>query len=153
MFDLIKNFHIGATLLGGLGAAAMLVAIRDPKTPKWMDVAASILLLVWAALFLGMVQSIFGLLPDSTAEERDLRNQYQVVLYLIPFFSAGLATNLLSNVILSQRDYTGTMSFHEAAKKTLWAIWFSFLVVSVVGLVLYVFIKKIRSPQGFSSLT
>ncbi|WP_124362999.1 MULTISPECIES: hypothetical protein [unclassified Pseudomonas] len=153
MFDLIKNFHIGATLLGGLGAAAMLVAIRDPKTPKWMDVAASILLLVWAALFLGMVQSIFGLLPDSTAEERDLRNQYQVVLYLIPFFSAGLATNLLSNVILSQRDYTGTMSFHEAAKKTLWAIWFSCLVVSVVGLVLYVFIKKIKSPQGFSSLT
>ncbi|MGZ0714906.1 hypothetical protein [Pseudomonas palleroniana] len=149
--DLLKSFHIGATVLGGIGAATMLFAIRDPKTPKWMDVAASILLLVWAALFLGMVQSIFGLLPDRTAEDKDLRNQYQVVLYLIPFFSAGLATNLLSNVILSQRDYTGTMSFYDAAKKMLWVIWCSFLVFSLVGLVLYVFYKKIKSPHGFFS--
>lgn len=131
----------------------MLFLIRDPKVPKWADVATSILLLVWAALFMGMVQTILGLLPDSTFEDKDLRTQYQVALYLIPFFSAGLATNLLSNVILSQRDYTGTMSFFEAAQKTLWAICFSFLVISVVGLVLYVFYKTLMSRQGFSALS
>ena len=131
----------------------MLFLIRDPKVPKWADVATSILLLVWAALFMGMVQTILGLLPDSTFEDKDLRTQYQVALYLIPFFSAGLATNLLSNVILSQRDYTGTMSFFEVAKKTLWAICFSFLVISVVGLVLYVFYKTLMSRQGFSALS
>jgi len=148
-----RYFHIGATVLGGIGAAVMLIAIRDPKTPKWMDVAASILLLLWAALFLGMVQSILGLLPDSSIEDKDLRDQYQVALYLIPFFSAGLATNLLSNVILSQRDYNGTMSFFEAAQKTLWAIWMCFLVSTLVGLVLYVFYKKVRSKEGFSTLS
>jgi hypothetical protein len=118
-----------------------------------MDVAASILLLLWAALFLGMVQSILGLLPDSTLEDKDLRDQYQVALYLIPFFSAGLATNLLSNVILSQRDYNGTMSFYEAAQKVLWAVWLCFLVSTLVGLVLYVFYKKVRSKEGFSTLS
>ena len=149
----LLNFHIAATICSGLGAAAMLFLIRDPKVPKWADVATSILLLVWAALFMGMVQTILGLLPDSTFEDKDLRTQYQVALYLIPFFSAGLATNLLSNVILSQRDYTGTMSFFEVAKKTLWAICFSFLVISVVGLVLYVFYKTLMSRQGFSALS
>ena len=131
----------------------MLFVIRDPKVPKWLDVATSMLLLVWAAMFLGMVQTLYGLLPDSTFEDKDLRTQYQVALYLIPFFSAGLATNLLSNVVLSQRDYTGTMSFLEAAQKTLWAIWFSCLVISVVGLVLYVFYKKLKSQRGFSALS
>lgn len=153
MIDLLKIFHIGATVLGGIGASVMLFAIRDPKTPKWLDVTASILLLLWAALFLGMVQSILGLLPDATSDDKDLRNQYQVALYLIPFFSAGLATNLLSNVILSQRDYTDTMSFSEAAQKALWAVCLSFLVFSIVGLVMYVFYKKVMSKRGFSTLT
>lgn len=141
MFGSTSGFHLFATLGVGICSAALLFIIRDPKTPKWLDVATAIALLLLAALFLGMIQSIFASLPGDTFEERDLKNQYQVALYLVPFFSAGLATNLLSNVILSNRDYTGTMTFYEAAKATIWGIWFAFLTITVFGLLLYVIYK------------
>lgn len=143
MWGTASWFHVLATVGVGICSAALLFVIRDPKTPKWLDVAAALMLLLLAALFLGMLQSIFSILPGETRDEQDLKNQYQIALYLIPFFTAGLATNLLSNVILSQRDYTGTITFFEAAKRTLWALWFTILTLSMGGLLVYVVYKKL----------
>lgn len=139
-------FHILSTVGVGICSAALLCVIRDPKIPKWVDVLAAITLLLLAALFLGMIQSIFNMLPGDTVDERNLKNEYQVALYVIPFFTAGLATNLLSNVILSRRDYTDTMTFHEAVKRALRFVFLAFLASTIVGLFLYVIYKEISKP-------
>jgi hypothetical protein len=129
---------VGAFICSG----GLLWVIRDPKTPPWLDVAASIMLLLFAALFLGMLQDIYNGLPEFTFKEKDTKTQYQIALYLVPFFTAGLATNILANVILAHRDYTGTMTFFEAASKLLWAVWLIILTISILGLIVYVAYKK-----------
>lgn len=88
-----------------------------------------------------MIQSIFNGLPGDTATEKDLKNQYQVVLYLIPFFTAGPATNLLSNVILSRRNYADTLPFKDAACRVAWAIALGLMSASGVGLLMYAIYK------------
>ena len=118
----INWFHIGATAGVGIASIALLFLIRDPKTPKWLDVFVVMVLVFLAALFLGMIQTIFNMLPDSTTNQRDLRSEYQVALYVIPFFTAGLATNLLSSIISNQRNYNDTMPLKEALKRTAWTI-------------------------------
>ncbi|MBC3345279.1 hypothetical protein HU811_01350 [Pseudomonas sp. SWRI196] len=140
----VNAFHVYATVGVGVCSVSLMFLIRDPKTPKWLDVAVAITLLLLAALFLGLVQSIFNVLPEDTISDRDLKSEYQVALYVIPFFTAGLATNLLSNIILNQRDYTDTMSFYEAARRATWFIWIAFLTSTFVGLLLYVGYKQIE---------
>jgi len=135
-------FVIYAPIGAFICSAALLWVIRDPKTPPWLDVAASIMLLLFSAMFLGMLQAIYNGLPEISAKERDIKTQYQIALYLVPFFTAGLATNILSNVILAHRDYTGTIPFSEAATKLLWAIWLVILTLSVFGLIVYAAYKQ-----------
>jgi hypothetical protein len=140
--SIAEAFVIFATIGAAICSGALLWVIREPKTPPWLDVAASIMLLLFAALFLGMLQAIYNDLPSFTVKEKDLKTQYQIALYLVPFFTAGLATNILAHVILAHRDYTGTITFSEVATKLLWAIWLVMLTVSVVGLMGYVAYKK-----------
>lgn len=147
MWGTIEGFHLYATASVAVCAAALLRVTRDPKTPPWMDVLAAIVLLSLAALFLGMIQSIFNGLPGDTTTEKDLKNQYQVALYLIPFFTAGLATNLLSNVILSRRDYADTLPFQEAVSRVAWAIALTLMISSGVGLLLYAIYKAAQKSD------
>lgn len=140
--SITEAFVIFATIGAAVCSGGLLWMIREPKTPPWLDVAASIMLLLFAALFLGMLQAIYNDLPSFTIKEKGLKTQYQIALYLVPFFTAGLATNILAHVILANRDYTGTITFSEAATKLLWAICLVILTVSVVGLMGYVAYKK-----------
>lgn len=140
--SITEAFVIYATIGAAGCSCAMLWVIRKPKTPRWLDVAASLMLLMFAALFLGMLQAIYNELPGFTVKDKDIKTQYQIALYLIPFFTAGLATNILANVILAHRDYTGTITFFEAVTKLLWAIWLVILTVSLFGLIGYVVYKK-----------
>lgn len=140
--SITELFVIYATIGAAICSGGLLWVIREPKTPPWLDVAASIMLLLFAAFFLGMLQAIYSDLPSFSVKEKDLKTQYQIALYLVPFFTAGLATNILSNVILAHRDYSGTMTFAEVATKLLWAIWLVILTVSVFGLIGYVAYRK-----------
>ena len=137
-----EAFVIIATIGAAISSGALLWLIREPKTPPWLDVAASVMLLLFAALFLGMLQGIYNDLPSLTVKEKDLKTQYQIALYLVPFFTAGLATNILAQVILARRDYAGTITFPEVAAKLLWAIWLVLLTISIFGLIGYVAYKK-----------
>lgn len=86
------------------------------KTPKWLDILASITLLIFTALFLGMLKSIVNAIPGDTLQQQDLIAQYETAILIIPFFTAALASNLLSHVILTSRDYSNTISLGQALK-------------------------------------
>jgi hypothetical protein len=97
-------------------AGSVLWMIRERKNPRWLDVAASFLLLLISAIFLGATQGILDLLPNTTFQDRDLRTQYQVALLVIPFFTANIATSLMAHALLSDRDYAGQLGFWTAVK-------------------------------------
>ncbi len=121
-----------------------MLLLREPKTPKWLDASVAITLLLLAALFLGMIQAIFNKLPSTAFEQRDLKSEYQVALYIIPFFTAGIATNLISSIILNQRDYSNSIPLKEAINRTIWFAWIMLLTLSIGGLLIYAIYKKSR---------
>ncbi|MBX9902398.1 MAG: hypothetical protein K2W92_02385 [Alphaproteobacteria bacterium] len=146
--SITEVFVAVATISAAIFSGALLWMIRKPKIPKWLDVAASIMLLVFAALCLGMLQTIYNDLPGYTVKQKDLKAQYQIALYLVPFFTAGLATNILAHVILADRDYTGTITFYDAAIKSLQAICFVALALTIFGLMGYVAYKKLNPTKN-----
>jgi len=122
----MKEVLIVLTLLSVLSAGALLWLIRDPKTPKALDFIVGVQLIMFAAFFLGLLGDLRGLLPDGN----EIKAGYDVALLIIPFFTAGLGTNILSNLVLGQRDYTGTMTTAEISHK-----FFYFLII-VVGILI-----------------
>ena len=124
-------------LVPALSAGGLLWLLRGPKIPPWLDLACAVALLLISAMFLGMIESIKTGLPAVTAGQRNMVVQYQVALYLVPFFTAAIATNIVSNVLLHNRDYKGTLSLRDASKAVAKGIFFSILVLSVFGVVFY----------------
>jgi len=116
----MKEVLIGLTLLSALSAGVLLWVIRDPKTPKTLDFIVGVQLIMFAAFFLGLLGGLRGLLPDGN----EIKAGYDVALLIVPFFTAGLGTNILSNLVLGQRDYTGTMTTAEISYKS-----FHFLII------------------------
>jgi uncharacterized membrane protein len=126
-------------------SGGILYAISGSKIPRWLDVLAAILLLLLSAVFLGITQSLLNELSVSASANKELQAQYQVALYLIPFFGAAIASNILSHVLLSQRKYDNTMRLAEAAKIMLISIAVALLWATVIGLVFhgaYLFLIK-----------
>ncbi|KAA0692494.1 hypothetical protein DT594_16220 [Halopseudomonas laoshanensis] len=111
--DIMKTTLIAFTILAALSSAALLWLIRHPKTPRALDFVVGIQLIVFAAFFLGLLGNLRGLISD----DNELKAGYDVALLVIPFFTAGLGTNILSHVVLSDRDYEGTISTPAIGKK------------------------------------
>jgi hypothetical protein len=111
--------------------------LRGPKVPPWLDVSLSVVLLLLSALFLGMIETIKSGLASETPQQKDLVAQYQIALYMVPFFTAGIATNIISHVLLHNRNYAETLTFRDAAIQVVKAIVFAALVASVFGIVFY----------------
>ncbi|WP_143759711.1 hypothetical protein [Halomonas sp. TD01] len=122
----MKEVLIVLMLLSALSSGVLLWLIRDPKTPKALDFIVGVQLIMFAAFFLGLLGDLRGLLPDGN----EIKAGYDVALLIIPFFTAGLGTNIISNLVLGQRDYTGTMTTAEISHK-----FFYFLII-VVGIVI-----------------
>ncbi|MBC5783198.1 hypothetical protein H8N03_09605 [Ramlibacter sp. USB13] len=116
----MSSFRVALAVIVTLSvvcAASVIFLIRERDIPRWLDVAASILLLLISAIFLGMTQAILDLLPNKTFQDKDLRTQYQIALLVIPFFTANLATSLMAHALLSDRNYAGQMGFWTACKE------------------------------------
>jgi len=80
---------------------------------------------MFAAFSLSLLGDLRGLIP----EDNKIKAGYDVALLIIPFFTAGLGTNILSNLVLGQRDYTDTMTTTEMSNKV-----FQFLII-IIGIV------------------
>src|SRR5690606_32099736 len=113
--ELLKTTLVVLTLLAALSSAVLLWLIRHPKTPRTLDFLVGIQLIMFAAFFLGLLGDLRGLVPDGTK----LKAGYDVALLIIPFFTAGLGTNIVSHVVLSHRDYEGTMSSSVIGRRAL----------------------------------
>ena len=109
----MKEVLIVLTLLSALSAGVLLWLIRDPKTPKILDFIVGVQLIMFAAFFLGLLGDLRGLLPNGS----EIKAGYDVAILIIPFFTAGLGTNILSNLVLGERDYNGTMTTVEISHK------------------------------------
>jgi hypothetical protein len=133
--DVVQSALIFFVAGPAIAAGALLWVLRGPKVPPWLDLTCSFALLVLTAIFLGMIESINSVLPDSTYQQKDLIAQYQVALYIVPFFTGGIATNIISHVLLHNRDYAGTVTFRDAAKSAAKGLLLAVLVLSVFGIV------------------
>lgn len=123
--------------VAGFFSFAMLWQIRDRKTPRWMDFLTSVMLLLFAALVLGLITDLQTLFSDNSAQERSMKNRYGLSLLIIPFFTAGLATNILSHLVLSERDYAGSDTFLQTMGKLLKTSLFILGFATVIPLVIY----------------
>ncbi|HEN8797520.1 TPA: hypothetical protein U8251_000032 [Pseudomonas putida] len=111
--DIMEISLLALTVLAALSSAALLWLIRNPKTSRALDFLVGIQLIVFAAFFLGLLGSLRNLISDNN----ELKAGYDVALLIIPFFTAGLGTNILSHVVLSDRNYEGTISTPVIGKK------------------------------------
>lgn len=117
--DTIKFTLIVITFLAALSAALLLWLIRRPETPRALDFVVGIQLIGFAVFYLGLLGDLRGLIPD----DNELKAGYDVALLIFPFFTAGLGTNIISHVVLSQRDYEGAKSTTEIGKEiTRWLV-------------------------------
>lgn len=128
-------------------SGAVLWTIRDRKNPRWLDISASILLLLISAFFLGITQAMLPLLPAKTFNERDLITQYQIALLVIPFFTANLATSMMAHAILSDRDYSGQLSALEALKPLGLAMLKALFLLTPIAWVMYLYYKIMVKPH------
>lgn len=113
--DTMKIGLIVMTTLAAISSATLLWLIKHPKTPRALDFVVGVQLIMFAAFFLGLLGDLRGLLPDGS----EVKAGYDVALLIIPFFTAGLGTNILSHVVLSHRDYENTLSSTEIGRRIL----------------------------------
>ncbi|WP_312840465.1 hypothetical protein [Delftia tsuruhatensis] len=134
----LHGFLIFCTIASAIISAGFLLMMSTTKTPKWLDILSSIFLLAFAAFFVGLLQSILNAIPKETPQQNDLIAQYQTAILIIPFFTAALASNLLSHVILSNRQYDNTISLWQALQILGKCIIIVLLTISIFGLIFYV---------------
>ncbi|MDI5922720.1 hypothetical protein QLQ86_18285 [Halomonas sp. LR5S13] len=122
------------TVLAALSACLLLWLIRHPKTPRALDFIVGVQLIAFAAFFLGLLGDLRELVPD----ENKVKAGYDVALLIIPFFTAGLGTNIISHVVLSRRDYEGTVSVNEIGGRV--AYWLVVLFGIIMPFVLLIYV-------------
>lgn len=123
-----------AVLFAGIFSCVMLWQIKDPKTPRWVDFTTAVSFLLFSAIFLGIVTDLQGLLPLGSKNGKSLKTQFTIALTIVPFFTAALASNLLSNLVLSQRDYKDTYSFGSAVVTIVKAFCMATVILGVIWL-------------------
>jgi len=125
------------TCTAGLFSALMMWFIREPKTPRWLDFMTAVMLLIFSALYLATVTDLQSLIPNGGTAEKKLSTSYSIALLVVPFFTAGIATNILSHMVLAERDYDSTAPFTEVAIILLKLALFVLALLTVIPFVAY----------------
>lgn len=131
-------------LFAGIFSCVMLWQIKDPKTPRWVDFMTAVSFLLFSAIFLGVVTDLQSLLPLDSKNGKSLKTQFTIALTIVPFFTAALASNLLSNLVLSQRDYKDTYSFGSTMMTIAKAICMATVILGVIWLACEYTLKRMR---------
>jgi hypothetical protein len=125
MDDVLQKSLIIFVFMAVAASASSLWAIRQRENPRWLDVSVAIILLIFSAFITGILQSLTNIIPDNTLKQKDIKTQYQIAILIIPFFTANIATSLIAHALLSDRIYTGQITFLDFLKK----LWRPFLII------------------------
>lgn len=140
--SLLERFPAFVTFGAVVVVASVMWMLRHKDTPWWLDALGAAVLLLIAAMYLGMLFSLQMGLPSNTAKQQELVAEYQVAMLIIPFLTAGIATNILSNIVTHKRAYDEQMPVGVAVQRLLKAVILAALLFSVVGLPLYFFATR-----------
>lgn len=137
IYDQIGLIVVVASILVSL---YLLTLARGGDTPKQVDFLVAISLLILSAIALGILFAVI----DSSDEEiyaKEIQN-LKIAAFIIPFFTAGIATNIISHIFLHNKIYSKRFSYKEN-KTVIWEVigvifWFCAGVFSVVNIIPYI---------------
>ncbi len=141
--DVYQKTLIGLVILSAISAALCLFQIRYKNTAKWLDFAAGVQLILFAAFFLGLIGDLVGIIPDTS----NSKSGYQVALLIIPFFTAGIGTNIISNVVLAERNYKDAQKFSEFCSDAGKALFYFLICVVPIVTIPYLLLSKNVKPK------
>lgn len=136
LFPVVGTFCI-AVIVG-----VIMWLLRNKNTPWWVDTVCAVFLLLLSAVYLVMLYSIQSLLPSNTYAQKQLLVNYKVALYIVPFFTAGIATNILSYIITYNRHYESQMSLKDGMKVLGRGLLLIICFCSIIGAPIYMVCVK-----------
>ncbi|HEY9201634.1 MAG TPA: hypothetical protein VIQ81_08565 [Gammaproteobacteria bacterium] len=106
-------------LVSVLLTMGVLWSIKDPGIPKILVILAGVLLILIAAVFLGMFEGLASILATKYNETGEVYLNYKVAALIVPFYSAAIGTNLITHAVTQHEAYAKAPStkfvFKESA--------------------------------------
>lgn len=97
--NIIKTFPFAMLASSAVSVGLVLYLSRGRVTFRFADILTGITLILIAMLYAGLIGSIANGLPGED------RGNYDLVYWIIPFYSAAIGSNFISNAFLGQRTY------------------------------------------------
>ena len=118
--NIIKTFPFAMLGTSAVSVGLVLYLSRSWATFRFADIVTGITLILIAMLYAGLIGSIAS---GVSAEDR---GSYDLVYWIIPFYSAAIGSNFISNAFLGQRTYIKWDQSHSNR------VWDGGLLLSIV---------------------
>lgn len=96
-------------LVSSLLTSFLFYCAKENNTPKWLDILCGITLIITSAIFTYVLQELFPIAIASASSNESKENIKTIVnlsVFIIPFSSAAVGSNLISHALTAERDYS-----------------------------------------------